>query len=311
VVITIIGILIALLVPAVQSAREAARQTQCSNNLKQIGLAVHGFENARGFPPPCYLSGAGQPTWMALILPYMEQQGLYDLAHIGEGLCAYVVPADVLKMQVPGYYCPTRRVAPQICWREQQWQGSMPLGALSDYAINIGDGAVLEGGFTPVFGGANANGIAKWAAGGRFLPSNAVKDNRYVEWKYSFSFAEVTDGLSNTLLIGEKHVMSGNDSSGNKYEGNVEYGDGTFFSDDSPKPSCRIAGPSYPLAISATDPILPIWYVWAFGSWHPGGVCHFVMADSSVQRLNPTIDSTVLGYLANIHDNQLIPNGAY
>ena len=79
VVIAIIGMLIALLLPAVQAAREAARRMQCTNHLKQIGLAVHNFENARSFLPPAGL-GNGRATLFTLIWPYMEQQALYDMA---------------------------------------------------------------------------------------------------------------------------------------------------------------------------------------------------------------------------------------
>ena len=83
VVITIIGILIALLLPAVQAAREAARRMQCANNIKQVALALHTYESAKSCFPPgliwdcpgsrCYVWG-----WSAYTLPYMEQQGLYD-----------------------------------------------------------------------------------------------------------------------------------------------------------------------------------------------------------------------------------------
>ena len=73
VVIAIIGVLVALLLPAVQAAREAARRTQCTNNLKQMGLACHNFHDARKSLPPAYMSGEGFGTWLMLIMPYMEE----------------------------------------------------------------------------------------------------------------------------------------------------------------------------------------------------------------------------------------------
>src|SRR5687767_10121672 len=80
VVIAIIGILIALLLPAVQAARESARRAQCANNLKQIGVAVHNYHEARKSLPPCRLAGGtGWATFFVLILPYMEQEQVYDL----------------------------------------------------------------------------------------------------------------------------------------------------------------------------------------------------------------------------------------
>ncbi len=87
VVIAIIGILVALLLPAVQSARESARRMQCSNNFKQLGLALHGYHAANGTFPPSVQSLPGQdpgtttnfqPNWVILLLPFLEQQNLYD-----------------------------------------------------------------------------------------------------------------------------------------------------------------------------------------------------------------------------------------
>src|SRR5688500_12419399 len=79
VVIAIIGILIALLLPAVQAAREAARRYQCTNNLKQIGLAMHNYHDINGKFPPSRIARGDYITWAVLILPYMEQQAMYEL----------------------------------------------------------------------------------------------------------------------------------------------------------------------------------------------------------------------------------------
>ena len=82
VVIAIIGVLIALLLPAVQAAREAARRAQCANNLKQIGLALHNYHDAHGVLPPGYVYQPGYATggfgWASMILPYMEQTPLFN-----------------------------------------------------------------------------------------------------------------------------------------------------------------------------------------------------------------------------------------
>src|SRR6185369_3080712 len=77
VVIAIIGVLVALLLPAVQAARESARRAQCTNNLKQIGIAVHNYDDVwKTLPPGCYHGVFG--TWVLHILPFVEQQSLYD-----------------------------------------------------------------------------------------------------------------------------------------------------------------------------------------------------------------------------------------
>ena len=91
VVITIIGILIALLLPAIQAAREAARSLQCKNNLKQIGLALHNYEAAFhafpfSFPKSAWSNPTNNPTfsWAVYLLPFVEQQGIYDQLDCGK-----------------------------------------------------------------------------------------------------------------------------------------------------------------------------------------------------------------------------------
>ena len=99
VVITIIGILIALLLPAVQAAREAARRMQCSNNLKQIGVAMHTHHSAKNcFPPgriwppaankanPIGTVGGAEATWVTFLLPYIEQNNVYGMIDWTQGL---------------------------------------------------------------------------------------------------------------------------------------------------------------------------------------------------------------------------------
>ncbi|MBN2293651.1 MAG: DUF1559 domain-containing protein [Pirellulales bacterium] len=328
VVIAIIGILIALLLPAVQAAREAARRMQCTNNLKQIGLALHNFHDGRGGIPPTNLTPYGHATWMVLILPYLEQQTVQDAFDMERSV--YVAPnyPDVIKTQISTYYCPTRRSPPQLSVYDNKRSNSNveSIGALSDYAINVGD---YRGTWyrpenahgiarPPQWGNPKEDGVYYDAAGNVIAPS---ADGFFRNWKCVRRFNDVTDGLSHTLMVGEKHVptnLLGNaNDPGNKYKRQ----DGTFYSSDGYMHICRLAGITnsvywFPLAASPNDPLVPFGspnysYDGIFGSWHPGGVCGFVMTDGSVQSFTPTIDIYVLDHLANIHDGQVIPSDAY
>jgi prepilin-type N-terminal cleavage/methylation domain-containing protein len=143
VVIAVISILIGLLLPAVQQAREAANRIECANNLKQIGLAFHQYELDNGTLPPTRVSDMGA-TWAVLIFPYLEQPNLFAQWNLG---LSYYQQSNVARLtSLPGYFCPTRRLrssAPQ-----ESLSGDVPSnlppsapnvpGALADYAVSVG-----------------------------------------------------------------------------------------------------------------------------------------------------------------------------
>src|SRR5687768_416245 len=106
VVIAIIAVLIGLLLPAVQKVREAANRMKCSNNLKQIGLAMHNFHDTHNSFPP-YRIADRFATWAVLLMPYIEQDNLYKQWDIAAEY--YDQKAPVIQAQVSIYYCPTRR----------------------------------------------------------------------------------------------------------------------------------------------------------------------------------------------------------
>ncbi|MBN2295281.1 MAG: DUF1559 domain-containing protein [Pirellulales bacterium] len=299
VVIAIIGILIALLLPAVQAAREAARRMQCSNNLKQIGLGVHNFHDARNAIPPAYLTGVGHATWMVLILDYLEQSTLYDSEYTSRSY--YWVPEDAVQNECPIYLCPSHRSAPALSVQEHPTRANKfgnRHGAVSDYVMNAGDGNAS-------LWGLDYNGISRAThTHDSSLYTGTLTGNdpdwEYTGWKSFTCFRDVTDGLSHTLLAGEKHVPPGG-------EGHYKYGDNSFYNDDWSRTCGRPAGPAYPLALSPDDPsIADNMRTYHFGSYHSGGICNFVMADGSVMGLSPVMDTEVLGYLANRHDGASI-----
>ena len=300
VVIAIIGILIGLLLPAVQVTREAARRTQCANNLKQMGLAVHNFHDANARLPPARLNGWGHAAWGVIIMPYLELQRLQDKVDLRRSW--YSWPDDFVKTQVSAYYCRSRS---RSVWLSKDGNnrygfGHPEGGALSDYAMCAGDREQCSW-----CGGQDGttNGVAYHPDPVSGYPKCC--EDSFVNWELQLAFKSVSDGLSQTMLIGEKFVHR-------DFQGEAGWGDGTFWSGDRHSSTIRLAGHGYPLARSDTDPtVFDNSDFMPFGGPHPSGMCQFVFVDGSVHALSPTINTTVLGYLANRHDGQVIPADAF
>lgn len=177
VVIAIIGILVALLLPAVQAAREAARRAQCQNNLKQIGLAVHNYADTnKGLPPTIYtMAGYGQWSAQARLLPFLEQANLQNLINFS---LPYDVQPAVPKTRVPTYLCPS----------ETQDQPSLRDG-LEQYPLNY----VCNQGI--------------WLA---FDPAGAQQPLGVFQPNLKMSLATIADGLSNTVGFAEVKAFQPN-----------------------------------------------------------------------------------------------------
>ncbi len=222
------------------------------------------------------LKSRGGATWAVYLLPYLEQENAFQMWNFGSWY-HYQQPG-VRQYNVITFFCPSRR-SPNADTLlsvsgdplafpggntddddDGHWE-QIP-GALGDYACNMGP--------SPYF-----------SAGAFRLDNPQDKGGR---------LSKLTDGTSNTILIGEKHVPLG-------YWGQGGW-DCSLYDGDSPSCSGRAAGPGYPLAQSLRDT------GWKFGSAHPSA-CNFVFVDGSVHTLMNSLSPAILGQLTNIADGQL------
>jgi prepilin-type N-terminal cleavage/methylation domain-containing protein/prepilin-type processing-associated H-X9-DG protein len=323
VVIAIIGILVMLLLPAVQSARETARRMQCRNNLKQIGVAFVDHKATRGhFPTGGWGWGwVGDPErganfrqpggWLFNILPYMEQDTLYSHQ---QGKNTSTTPtkteaaAQMIATPLPGFQCPSRRRAVGYPHWGFQFRHADKVDrvAKSDYAANGGDNC------------AHPSRIGIWSQNcwnGDCGPANIPSDQELAQKSqqaadfgttgivYALSTvraALVRDGLSNTYLAGEKylnpdHYTTGRDSGDNEM---MYIGDNEDIT--------RWGGPQYPPTQDRPGYGLRL----TFGSAHGSGF-HMGFCDGSVKAMDYAIDLDVHGYLANRSDGQVTAANQY
>ena len=286
VVIAIIAILIGLLLPAVQKVREAANRMSCSNNLKQIGLACHNFNDTYGWLPPSRIRNDFL-TWAVLLMPYLEQDNLYRQFDITRRYADQ--PAQAAGQHVKTYYCPTHR-RPGRLSRENAGEG--PPGGLGDYAACAGNG--------------NENGVN--ATGTFILGTSTVAAGVITSWAGSVSIATITDGSSNTILVGERIVRYSTVHSG----GFGTQEDRSIYTSTNANNYRRFAGQSsnnelHVLQIYSPDPIWNQQVInnRSFGSRHPN-VCQFVMGDGRVIALKNSTSATVLTRLAMREDGQVV-----
>jgi prepilin-type N-terminal cleavage/methylation domain-containing protein len=305
VVIAIVATLMALLLPAVQSAREAARTTQCRNNLKQIGLATQlRVASERTYPPARYFDV--RPSWFALILPYVERGSEYALWRFDlEYYDAANKPAR--ELIIPFYVCPTRARPNPLSADERPGRPLSP-GLLGDYAGCSGETFVSD--ITAGYNPRRYNGLIVTDYTFAHQPSLPVEERCRRGMSGSLTPDHVRDGLSNTLLAGEKHVLQSDlGSDWSIYNGDnlnqFARAAGQGWCDWDHNPSTGTNGnesfQTNPLAASPTDRSMPLpWAV--FGSWHAGGSCGFVLADGSVRGISPQVDLDTLARLANRRD---------
>ena len=339
VVIAIIGILIGLLLPAVQAAREAARRMQCKNNLKQISLGFLNSESVNGYLPsggwgytwmadPTRGSGKGQPgSWAFSVLPYVEKGDLWQQGLAASGNAKKLALIQLCLTPVPMFNCPSRRDAilyPQaaeappapvyvnefpipdcgptddpltkICWPN--------VATKADYAANAGDVVYSVNGPLTLSTGDAIN----WAtySGGSWKP--ALNSTGVCFLHSEVRLAQITDGTSNTFMVGEKFVqvaryetgsVAGDDQ--NAYAGygrDVNRATGTVTNTT---PAVVVGVPpkpdSYVFKNSSENTASDSW----FGSPHWSGM-NMAMCDGSVQSISFSIDPEVFRGLGNRGD---------
>jgi prepilin-type N-terminal cleavage/methylation domain-containing protein/prepilin-type processing-associated H-X9-DG protein len=295
VVIAIIGVLIALLLPAVQKVREAANRAKCANNLKQLSLGMHNFHDTYGCFPWGRSKGAlDSPTWAVIILPYIEQDPLWTrfTNPVIDGVTYPMITrgynpvftthnlirpefraTGAMKAPIALFLCPSRRSPPNTISETYTSGTSSTEGICGDYGVNYGSGTSST----------EANdGTFHWSMD---TATSAT----------GIRISDITDGTSNTLLIGEKHVRP-------EDFGQYNEDDFCIYVSLTWATSGRKAGPNFPLALDSHDTPAG-----QFGSQH-SGVVQFAFADGRVTALRTSIPGSTLGLLAARSDGQVIPN---
>jgi len=290
VVIAVIAILVALLLPAVQAAREASRRARCASHFKQIGLALHNYQGAIGVFPPGMTNEPGVKNghaWSVFILPYMENSALYESIDFN---VAYWRPGsrEAGTTAIPEYGCPSN--PHEGAWVEGSSLFQQGATAVEDYratcATGVADSQQWWGIFHPS-GGINI----PTTRGDGMLYANSATD-----------FADVLDGTSETFFVGEMTGANGrHPSQGPAYfqqhwlswnmkdtAGGIN-GPGTV-------PGGREDGPGGdPIDGdgNGTRRIQELFDEVGFSSFHPGG-CHFLKVDGSVDFLSEDISADVI-----------------
>lgn len=313
VVIAIIGMLVGLLLPAVQQAREAARIMQCSNQLKQMGLAALNHEATHGFlpsggwraywePDPDMGFGSSQPgCWRYSLLPYMEQQALWQLGADGDTKESSVKTANATRATtlVPIYYCPTRRPARlYYAWTYTYNSNSLnpTRGTKADYCASVGDG------WSQVVTDAQKTYSEVLA----IVINSGMTGATYT--KSAVQMSEIYDGASNTYLYGEKFVTAGKyqPTTSSNYAPGDDHAAWCGIDDDNIRLTCYNDNGYY---LPRMDRV-GFDGNGIFGSAHAGNF-GMVMCDGSVQRIGYSIDKQVHARLGHKDDGQpvTIPTG--
>jgi prepilin-type N-terminal cleavage/methylation domain-containing protein len=304
VVIAIIGVLVALLLPAVQAAREAARRGQCVNNLKQLATAVHNAADSRRVFPPGFVSktsisngniwieaqfGESGHSWMLETLPFMEQGPLYERWNFSLNVAQN---AEAAQTDVPSFYCPSRRAGVRDEDRRSmfmEWQSGG-----TDYGGCMGAGNYF-------FDDGNSTGPFYHRY---FFDVNALDrketDLGIFYWNSKTKFSHITDGTSNTLMLGELQriyydsipTSPFTNGASSSLDGWAAGGVATLFDTDND-------AASNPGGVNN-------WMFESPGSEHAGGA-NFAMGDVSVRFISENVDGELFEQLGTMAGGEVAP----
>lgn len=334
VVIAIIGVLVGLLLPAVQAAREAARRMQCSNNLKQLGLATHNFADTHQEDLPMLGEAQEGGHWSAFVMPYCEQTNLYESLTFGSTNWAAgtaLSNADITSSNprdrqvaaceplISVMRCPSS-VAPEAVFDASVYSPPWFVAARvpANYlAVVTG---IQPNDWKPSWGWGRGN-IPTWGSGQttkHHAELDGMIQTRHPERARisqggmggATGFRDVTDGLSNTLMFGEAEPdpelasiasTAEEANSGRKDHWAIGGDDfdnweGTDWSEMGGSTAVRINYPK-PVTIARAD-ASPEWgaYEVSFGSQHPSGA-QFCFGDGSVRFISETVDMAIFSAL--------------
>jgi len=317
VVIAIIAVLVGLLLPAVQKVREAASRMKCANNLKQIGLALHNYHDPFGKFPPGYIDGnaiaSSTPDndvgpgwgWASFLLPYIEQGNVYNQINFSQGVG---IGSNVAVSQFPLviFQCPSDGLQQAFPVYDSTFTTPIATVAHGNY--------VGCNGWVECFN--NAGGGYQGGVGNDGLPGIAGPGGDGLFYRNSKNrIASVTDGLSNTIFVGERS----SNQSPSTWTGAVTGGRcPAWMANQPPTPYSLPPGPPYDNADFDEALILshgnathlpsadfPIYDPDTFYSLHPGGA-NFVFGDGSVHFLAKNIDGSTYQALCTIAGGEVL-----
>lgn len=265
VVIAIIGVLIALLLPAVQQARESARRIQCTNNLKQLGLALHNYHDTHLVFPPGYIVNSGW-SWGSFILPQAEQNNVYDQLNQPNVMVDNTTALAAAKTSLDMFLCPSDIVPELNGQRVISVNGNHTIGSSS---------------YVGVQGDSDPNPKA----------NPGIDTNGVLYWNSRVRMADITDGTTNTLFIGERCFKLGT----------IDHDSGIWA-------ATSLNNNNYHFTLSFTGNgnfQLNGNHRNTFSSLHPGGGL-FTLGDASVRFISETINLPTWRDLGNRRDGDVL-----